>query len=151
MGKAAKKKKDKRSRVVVKELEQEVEKTKADKEMAELKDEELFEITEKPKRDKKRYPLNPLRFKRKMWKFMGKSKHEAKMIEKLRKKLKIKKDQKKVGEPELMDIWSSNTSNTTSKSKGKPECYVLPLPAVVLPHGGQSYNPSASDYKVRRE
>lgn len=148
MGKAAKKKKDKRGRLVAKEIEAEVEKAKAEKEMTDLKDEELFEVTEKPKTGKKRYPLDPLRFKKKLWKFMKQSKSEAKMIAKLQKKMQAQQRETKQ-EPELMDLWAENIPKERSKSRGKPEPFVSCLPAVTLPHGGQSYNPSASDYKVR--
>eukprot|EP00826_Nyctotherus_ovalis_P002652 TRINITY_DN10535_c0_g1_i7.p3 TRINITY_DN10535_c0_g1~~TRINITY_DN10535_c0_g1_i7.p3 ORF type:complete len:157 (-),score=69.23 TRINITY_DN10535_c0_g1_i7:742-1212(-) len=147
MVKISKKKKDKRGRKVAREMEREAARARAEEEMAQLKDEELFEVTERAREVKRRFPLDPLRFKRKMWKFMGRSKHEAKLIERLKKKMLTKKEERKV-EPEMKDLWEESVPRGKNKSRGKPAPFVSCMPAVVLPHGGQSYNPSASDYKV---
>lgn len=151
MVKTAKKKKDKRGRKVAREMEREAARARAEEEAAQLKDEELFEVTEKAKDVRKRWPLDPLRFRRKLWKFMRRSKHEAKLIEKLKKKMLMRERERKEErkeELELKDLWEEKVPMGSSRSRGKPMPFAAHMPAVVLPHGGQSYNPSASDYKV---
>ncbi len=149
MGKTAKKRKEKRGREFAAELEKHTEREKTLKEIDQLKDEELYEITDKSKSIKKRYPLDPLRFKRKMWKFLGKSKSEAKLVEKLKKKLATSKvDQPKKKEPEVMDLWGDAKPATgASEPKKSAKHFKSCLPAVVPPHPGQSYNPASADYK----
>ena len=148
MGKTAKKRREKRGRDLAKELEKRTEKEKAELEVSKLKDEELFEITDKSKGIKKRYPLDPARFKKKMWKFLGKSKNESRMVEKMKKKMLAsgnagEKEKVKKKEPELMDLWE--TKGPEPRRAAQP--FKSYLPAVALPHAGQSYNPAAADYK----
>ena len=83
-----------------------------------------------------------------MWKYIGKAKSETKRIERLKKSIILKKNEKKSNEPELVDLWGDNAPKGTEKLRNKPKPFVSCLPAIVLPHGGQSYNPSANYYKV---
>ena len=135
-----------------KEIEQKRDETNTLKKIEKMKDEELFEVTDKSKGIKKqKYALDPQRFKRKMWKFLGKSEMEAKVVEKLAKKIqKLKKEEKKEKkgkkEGEVFDLWETKGKNDELKHKVKP--FRPYLPAVIPPHAGQSYNPSADDYKV---
>jgi len=150
MGKTAKKRKEKRGRELAQELEKHTEHKKINEEISKLQDNELFEITDKSKDIKKiRGPLDPLRFKKKAWKFLGKSKNEARMVKQLARKIeagviKTNPEPKKSENEEMMDLW-----DTDIKMPKKPMQHAKKsmLPAIPLPHAGQSYNPAAADYK----
>jgi len=155
MGKTSKKVKEKRGRELQKVIVKQQEVDREEKAMSALKDEDLFEITEKSKGiKKKRYPLDPMRFKKKMWKFLGKSQTEEKMVTQLARKIVAGKVEKcgvsKKKDNELMDLWGDGENVTNRKVRRKIKSFRSCLPAVIAPHAGQSYNPSASDYKVAR-
>ncbi len=158
MGKTAKKTRERRGRLLQKQIEAQKEAANTQQALSQMKDEELFEVTEKSKAiRKKRYPLDPQRFKRKMWKFLGKSHDEARMISSLARKMvaekKIpKKQSKKDATDEMVDLWAEEPTKKagekSDKPKYEPRLFRSMLPAVALPHAGQSYNPAADDYKV---
>lgn len=93
--------------------------------------------------------MEPGRFKKKMWKYLGRSITEEKQIKELAKKLKNKPKEQKKQEKEVFDIWENDSVPAEKPIKNRT---VRPLscifPAVIPPHAGQSYNPSDTDYKV---
>ena len=86
------------------------------------------------------------------------SKYEEVTIKKLREKIARKKvlAKKKMlqkpkslaEEEELVDVWGQedNTSKKIQKFKNFSEKIKVNVKAVIIPHGGQSYNPSAKDH-----
>lgn len=152
MGKTAKKVKEKRGKLLQKELETRNETIKAKEAIQKLKDEELFEITEPAKRKKgNKQALDPGRFKKKFKKYLGDSKTEERMVAKIAKGIKIeeeaaKKKPKEVDNSQLLDIWEPKPGEKVRKHKPKKANSIIP--AVVIPHPGQSYNPRINDYNV---
>eukprot|EP00831_Metopus_contortus_P001310 TRINITY_DN10479_c0_g1_i4.p2 TRINITY_DN10479_c0_g1~~TRINITY_DN10479_c0_g1_i4.p2 ORF type:complete len:324 (-),score=82.98 TRINITY_DN10479_c0_g1_i4:156-1127(-) len=110
--------------------------------MKDIQDEDLFEITGQEEGGKKRYPLDPERFKKKMWKYLGESKSEAKAVKKLVERIEKQKHKAEPKPEALYDLWDEPVKRPPKRKPQKSE-----LPHVPIPHGGLSYNPSSAEYK----
>lgn len=109
----------------------------------------LFKIDTKPS-ERIQKKLDSKRFQRKM-QLGDKSAHEEKIVKGLVKKLKTQantgsnaKDSKK---NEVFDLWGTQQENLNTKPSYKTRAKEIHPPSVIVPHPGQSINPTLGSQK----